>query len=72
MLLASLSYRKLVTALRHGRAAARELGHWKRRPYAPNTAATAFCTHCSAAAVINLENGPDATGGIARFSVRPP
>ena len=47
-------YRELNTALRHGRATARALGHdlgrWKRRAYAPNTAATAFCTRCSAAA----------------------
>ena len=63
-------YHELNTALRRGRAAARELGHnlgrWKRRVYAPNTAATAFCTRCSAAAVVNLENGPDATGPAVR------
>ena len=63
-------YRELNTALRHGRATARALGHdlgrWKRRTYAPNTAATAFCTRCSAAAVVNLENGPDATGPATR------
>ena len=63
-------YRELNTALRHGRATARALGHdlgrWKRRAYAPNTAATAFCTRCSAAAVVNLENGPNATGPATR------
>ena len=68
-------YRELATALRHARAAARQLGHnlghWKRRPYAPNTAATAFCTHCSAAAVVNLDNGPDATGPAPGNPARP-
>lgn len=59
-------YQELQDALRRGRAAARahghDLGRWKRRVYAPNTAATAFCRLCRAAAVVNLETNSNATG----------
>ena len=42
------------------------LGHaltrWKRRAYAPNTAATALCKGCRATALVNLEHASDAYG----------
>ena len=61
-------YNELPGALTRGRAAAlaSRLGHdltrWKRRAYAPNTAATAFCRHCRATALVNLEHASDAYG----------
>ena len=59
-------YNELQGALKRGRAAASRLGHnltrWKRRAYAPNTAATAFCRHCRANALVNLEHASDAYG----------
>lgn len=59
-------YNELQGALKRGRAAASRLGHsltrWKRRPYAPSTAAAAFCKHCRAAALVNLEHASDAYG----------
>ena len=59
-------YGELATALREGRRKARDLGHeltkWKKRPYAPNTAATAYCRRCGAVAGVNLENASHATG----------
>ena len=59
-------YNELQGALKRGRAAASRLGHtltrWKRRAYAPNTAATAFCRQCRATALVNLEHASDAYG----------
>ncbi len=59
-------YNELQGALKRGRAAASRLGHtltrWKRRAYAPHTAATAFCRVCGAAALVNLEHASDAYG----------
>ena len=59
-------YNELQGALKRGRAAASRLGHtltrWKRRAYAPNTAATAFCKQCHATALVNLEHASDAYG----------
>lgn len=59
-------YGELARVLRDGRAAAVALGHqlgrWKRRVYAPNTAATAFCRRCSMAAAVNLENSSRPNG----------
>ena len=59
-------YNELQGALKRGRAAASRLGHnltrWKRRAYAPNTAATAFCRHCRAVALVNLEHASQAYG----------
>ena len=51
---------------KRGRAAASRLGHtltrWKRRAYAPSTAATACCKKCRATALVNLEHASDAYG----------
>ena len=59
-------YNELQGALKRGRAAASRLGHtltrWKRRAYAPNTAATAFCKQCRATALVNLEHASNAYG----------
>ena len=59
-------YNELQGALKRGRAGAAELGHaltrWKRRAYAPNTAAAAFCQRCRAAALVNLEHASHAYG----------
>ena len=59
-------YNELQGALKRGRAAASRLGHaltrWKRRAYAPNTAATALCKGCRATALVNLEHASDAYG----------
>ena len=59
-------YNELGDALKRGRAAASRLGHtltrWKRRAYAPNTAAAAFCKQCRATAIVNLEYASDAYG----------
>ena len=59
-------YGELKVVLREGRAAAAALGHklgnWKRRVYAPNTAATAYCTRCLLAAAVNLELEAKAIG----------
>ena len=59
-------YNELQGALKRGRAAASRLGHtltrWKRRAYAPSTAATAFCKQCRAVALVNLEHASDAYG----------
>ena len=59
-------YDELATVLRAGREAALALGHrlgrWRRRVYAPNTAATVACQRCGAVAVVNLENGSQASG----------
>ena len=59
-------YNELQAALKRGRAAASSRGHtltrWKRRPYAPATAATAFCRRCRAMAVIDLEKSSRAYG----------
>ncbi|MCY4600751.1 MAG: hypothetical protein OXF27_12635 [Acidobacteria bacterium] len=59
-------YNELQGALKRGRAVASRLGHaltrWKRRPYAPHTAAAAFCKHCRAAALVNLEHASEAYG----------
>ena len=52
--------------LRRGRLAARELGHdlvkWHKRPYAPNTAATAVCGRCDAMALVDVERSSFAYG----------
>ena len=52
-------YGELADVLRAGRRAAADLGHklgnWKRRVYAPDTAATAYCTRCRLAAAVNLD-----------------
>ena len=52
-------YDELDEVLKEARADARalhhRLGHWKRRPYAPATAANAACMVCSAMAMVNLE-----------------
>ena len=62
---------ELAGALRAGRRTARELehelGHWKRRPFAPNTAATTHCRRCSKVICVDLSigtaaHGPAATG----------
>ena len=59
-------YNELQGALKRGRAAASRLGHsltrWKRRAYAPHTAATAFCKQCRAVALVNLDHACDAYG----------
>ena len=59
-------YNELQGALKRGRAAASRLGHtltrWKRRAYAPSTAATAFCKQCRAVALVNLDHASDAYG----------
>ena len=59
-------FNELQGALKRGRAAASHLGHtltrWKRRAYAPHTAAAAFCKQCRAPALVNLEHGSDAYG----------
>ena len=59
-------YNELQGALKRGRAAASRLGHiltrWKRRAYAPNTAATAFCKQCRVVALVNLDHASDAYG----------
>ena len=68
---AGLDYRAvgqpgLMLESERGRAAASRLGHtltrWKRRAYAPSTAATAFCKQCRATALVNLEHASDAYG----------
>ena len=52
-------YGELDEVLREGRANAKalghQLGHWKRRPYAPHTAAVATCGVCAAMAMVNLD-----------------
>ena len=59
-------YGELGEVLKEGRASANalghQLGHWKRRPYAPNTAADATCMECSAMAMVNLEIRSSAHG----------
>lgn len=59
-------YGEFERALRAGREAAAALGHrlgrWRRRVYAPNTAATVACQRCGAVAVVNLENASEASG----------
>ncbi len=59
-------YGELRRTLREGRAVAARLGHvltnWKRRVYAPNTAATAYCKRCRKAAGVNLEHSSTAYG----------
>ena len=59
-------YDELDSVLRDGRATAARLGHklgkWKRRVYAPQTAATAYCTRCCLAAAVNLELRATAIG----------
>ena len=59
-------YDELQGALKRGRAAASHMGHaltrWKRRAYAPSTAATAFCRQCRATALVNLDHASDAYG----------
>jgi len=42
---------------RSAAALGHKLGHWKARPYAPRTTATAWCARCLAPAYINLDNG---------------
>jgi len=59
-------YGDLARVKREGHAAARALGHeltkWKRRAYAPNTAATAYCRLCRCPALIDLERSSAADG----------
>lgn len=59
-------YNELHGALKRGRVAASRLGHtltrWKRRAYAPSTAATAFCRQCRAVALVNLDHASHAYG----------
>ena len=53
-------------AMRAGRRAARanghDLTHWKRKPYAPHTAAAAFCRHCGAHAAVDVTRSAEPTG----------
>jgi len=60
---------ELPSALRAGRRAAKELGHelgrWKRRPFAPETAATTHCMRCSKVICIDLSIGTEAHGPAA-------
>ena len=57
---------ELGNVLKEGNASARahghELGPWKRRPYAPYTAAVATCMNCSAMAMVNVEIRSSAHG----------
>ena len=59
-------YGELAEVKREGRAAARTLGHdltkWKRRVYAPQTAATAYCRGCGLPALIDLQRSSNADG----------
>ena len=59
-------YEELKEVLKEARdnakALGHRLGHWKRRPYAPNTAADATCLECGKRAMVNLEIGSHAHG----------
>ena len=68
-------YDELPDALKLGRAKAAKLGHtlgpWKRRVYAPDTAATAHCTRCQAPAIVNLEHSAAPRGPAVTECCRP-
>ena len=59
-------YGELPEVLRLGREAAAAQGHslarWRRRPFAPQTAAATFCTMCGAVAIVDLDKSSSANG----------